>query len=121
MLFGGGGGIFQDKPLEFLSDFLLKKNKKSKNFEGNVIPTKCDPKETLGSFMKVKLHCYALASLWTWAHVAKKFINHDASFSWKALNLSFLLRTSFLGTVIKKGVSWKHEEPLQSITSTVLT
>ncbi|XP_038382088.1 epithelial cell-transforming sequence 2 oncogene-like isoform X9 [Canis lupus familiaris] len=34
-----------DKPLEFLSDFLLKKcGKGSQDLEENVIPTKCDPK-----------------------------------------------------------------------------
>ncbi|XP_021115003.1 epithelial cell-transforming sequence 2 oncogene-like isoform X2 [Heterocephalus glaber] len=41
-----------DKPLEFLSNFLLKKSKKSKDFEGNVILTKCDPKETFSLLMK---------------------------------------------------------------------
>ncbi|XP_063581082.1 epithelial cell-transforming sequence 2 oncogene-like isoform X4 [Pongo abelii] len=42
-----------DKPLEFLSYFLLKKcGKKIKYFEGNVIPTKCDPKTTFSLFMK---------------------------------------------------------------------
>ncbi|XP_033091197.1 epithelial cell-transforming sequence 2 oncogene-like isoform X2 [Trachypithecus francoisi] len=42
-----------DKPLEFLSYFLLKKRgKKIKDFEGNVIPTKCDPKTTFSLFMK---------------------------------------------------------------------
>ncbi|XP_076999425.1 epithelial cell-transforming sequence 2 oncogene-like [Tamandua tetradactyla] len=36
-----------DKPLEFLSSFLLKKcSKKSKDFEGNALPSKCDPKES---------------------------------------------------------------------------
>ncbi|XP_033619157.1 epithelial cell-transforming sequence 2 oncogene-like [Fukomys damarensis] len=41
-----------DKPLEFLSDFLLKKSKKSKDHEGNIILTKCDPKETLSLLTK---------------------------------------------------------------------
>ncbi|XP_032130519.1 epithelial cell-transforming sequence 2 oncogene-like isoform X2 [Sapajus apella] len=42
-----------DKPLEFLSYFLLKKcGKKIKDFEGNVIPTKCDPKTAFGLLMK---------------------------------------------------------------------
>lgn len=38
------GGIFQDKPLEFLSSFLLKKSsEKSEEFEGNDILLGCDP------------------------------------------------------------------------------
>uniref|UniRef100_A0A8I3N4R6 Epithelial cell transforming 2 like n=1 Tax=Canis lupus familiaris TaxID=9615 RepID=A0A8I3N4R6_CANLF len=38
-----------DKPLEFLSDFLLKKcGKGSQDLEENVIPTKCDPKAAPG-------------------------------------------------------------------------
>nr|XP_039323877.1 epithelial cell-transforming sequence 2 oncogene-like [Saimiri boliviensis boliviensis] len=42
-----------DKPLEFLSYFLLKKcGKKIKEFEENVIPTKCDPKTAFGLLMK---------------------------------------------------------------------
>ncbi|XP_057345133.1 epithelial cell-transforming sequence 2 oncogene-like isoform X1 [Manis pentadactyla] len=42
-----------DKPLEFLSYFLLQKcSKKSKDFQGNVILTKCDPETTLSLFMK---------------------------------------------------------------------
>nr|XP_008993408.3 epithelial cell-transforming sequence 2 oncogene-like isoform X6 [Callithrix jacchus] len=42
-----------DKPLEFLSYFLLKKcGKKVKDFEENVIPTKCDPKTAFGLLMQ---------------------------------------------------------------------
>ncbi|XP_004628639.1 epithelial cell-transforming sequence 2 oncogene-like [Octodon degus] len=41
-----------DKPLEFLSDFLLKKSKKSQYCEGNALPTQGDPKGTLGLFRK---------------------------------------------------------------------
>ncbi|XP_020943031.1 epithelial cell-transforming sequence 2 oncogene-like isoform X2 [Sus scrofa] len=42
-----------DKPLEFLSYFLLKKcNKKSKDFEGNIILTKHDPRATCSLFIK---------------------------------------------------------------------
>ncbi|XP_039725690.1 epithelial cell-transforming sequence 2 oncogene-like isoform X1 [Pteropus medius] len=42
-----------DKPLEFLSDFLLKKcNEKSKDLEENIILTKYDPKATFDLFMK---------------------------------------------------------------------
>ncbi|XP_057166994.1 epithelial cell-transforming sequence 2 oncogene-like [Ursus arctos] len=42
-----------DKPLEFLSDFLLKKcGKGSKDFEENVIPTKCDPKAAFSLLLK---------------------------------------------------------------------
>ncbi|XP_045400413.1 LOW QUALITY PROTEIN: epithelial cell-transforming sequence 2 oncogene-like [Lemur catta] len=42
-----------DRPLEFLSYFLLKKcGKESKDFEGNVILTKYDPKATFNVFMK---------------------------------------------------------------------
>ncbi|GAB1294932.1 Epithelial cell-transforming sequence 2 oncogene-like [Apodemus speciosus] len=42
-----------DKPLEFLSDFLLKKSsKKKKDFEGNYVLTECDPKETWDPLMK---------------------------------------------------------------------
>lgn len=65
--FGGDGlWIFQDKPLEFLSYFLLKKcSEKSKDLEENVILTKSDPKATFNLFMEVKLslHFYAVASL----------------------------------------------------------
>ncbi|XP_048210630.1 epithelial cell-transforming sequence 2 oncogene-like [Perognathus longimembris pacificus] len=39
-----------DKPLEFLSHFLLKKcSKKSSNSEGNATPMECDPEETFAS------------------------------------------------------------------------
>uniref|UniRef100_A0A667I579 Epithelial cell transforming 2 like n=1 Tax=Lynx canadensis TaxID=61383 RepID=A0A667I579_LYNCA len=42
-----------DKPLEFLSNFLLKRSsKESKDFGEDVIPTKCDPKATFDLFMK---------------------------------------------------------------------
>ncbi|KAM9667276.1 epithelial cell-transforming sequence 2 oncogene-like isoform 3-T4 [Trichechus inunguis] len=42
-----------DKSLEFLSSFLLKKcSKMSKDFEGNVILTECDPKPTFSLFLK---------------------------------------------------------------------
>ncbi|XP_036078017.1 epithelial cell-transforming sequence 2 oncogene-like isoform X2 [Rousettus aegyptiacus] len=42
-----------DRPLEFLSDFLLKKcNEKNKDLEGNIILTKYDPKATFDLFMK---------------------------------------------------------------------
>ncbi|XP_054424930.1 epithelial cell-transforming sequence 2 oncogene-like [Pteronotus mesoamericanus] len=42
-----------DKPLEFLSHFLLKRySEKSKDFEGNVILTKSDAKTTFNLFMK---------------------------------------------------------------------
>ncbi|XP_070273877.1 epithelial cell-transforming sequence 2 oncogene-like isoform X1 [Myotis yumanensis] len=42
-----------DKPLEFLSYFLLKKcSEKSKDLEENVILTKSDPKETFNLYMK---------------------------------------------------------------------
>ncbi|XP_029799100.1 epithelial cell-transforming sequence 2 oncogene-like [Suricata suricatta] len=42
-----------EKPLEFLSNFMLKKSsKESKDFGEHVILTKCDPKATLDSFMK---------------------------------------------------------------------
>uniref|UniRef100_A0A8C5KUN1 Epithelial cell transforming sequence 2 oncogene-like n=1 Tax=Jaculus jaculus TaxID=51337 RepID=A0A8C5KUN1_JACJA len=41
-----------DKPLEFLSHFLLKKCKKSQDFEGNVSLTECDPKETVDQLSK---------------------------------------------------------------------
>ncbi|XP_053078155.1 epithelial cell-transforming sequence 2 oncogene-like isoform X6 [Acinonyx jubatus] len=41
-----------DKPLEFLSNFLLKKSKESKDFGEDVILTKCDPKATFDLFMK---------------------------------------------------------------------
>lgn len=63
---GMGVCIFQDKPLEFLSHFLLKKcSEKSKDLEENVILTKSDPKVTFNLFMKVKLllHFYAIALL----------------------------------------------------------
>lgn len=63
---GLGVWIFQDKPLEFLSYFLLKKcSEKSKDLEENVILTKSDPKATFNLYMKVKLllHFYAIASL----------------------------------------------------------
>lgn len=54
--------IFQDRPLEFLSDFLLKKcNEKNKDLEGNIILTKYDPKATFDLFMKVKLLLYIYA------------------------------------------------------------
>ncbi|XP_069866604.1 epithelial cell-transforming sequence 2 oncogene-like isoform X2 [Dipodomys merriami] len=44
-----------DKPLEFLSHFLLKKcSKKSSNSEGNVTLMECDPEETFGSLGKEK-------------------------------------------------------------------
>ncbi|XP_044914046.1 epithelial cell-transforming sequence 2 oncogene-like isoform X2 [Felis catus] len=42
-----------DKPLEFLSNFLLKRSsKESKDFGEDVILTKCDPKATFDLFMK---------------------------------------------------------------------
>ncbi|XP_044103725.1 epithelial cell-transforming sequence 2 oncogene-like [Neovison vison] len=42
-----------DKPLEFLSSFLLKRcGKGSKDFEENVIPTKCDPKAAFSLLLK---------------------------------------------------------------------
>ncbi|XP_058163533.1 epithelial cell-transforming sequence 2 oncogene-like isoform X2 [Dasypus novemcinctus] len=43
----------RDQPLEFLSSFLLKKcSKRSKDFEGNDLPEKRDPKAARGSFPK---------------------------------------------------------------------
>ncbi|KAB0396809.1 hypothetical protein E2I00_016608 [Balaenoptera physalus] len=60
--------MFGDNPLEFLSYVLLKKcSKKSKDFEGNVILTKCGPKATCNLLMKVKLllHFYAIDSLYS--------------------------------------------------------
>ncbi|XP_032195270.1 epithelial cell-transforming sequence 2 oncogene-like isoform X3 [Mustela erminea] len=42
-----------DKPLEFLSSFLLKRcGKGSEDFEENVIPTKCDPKAAFSLLLK---------------------------------------------------------------------
>ncbi|XP_047588063.1 epithelial cell-transforming sequence 2 oncogene-like isoform X1 [Lutra lutra] len=42
-----------DKPLEFLSNFLLKRcGKGSEDFEENVIPTKCDPKAAFSLLLK---------------------------------------------------------------------
>ncbi|XP_047413270.1 epithelial cell-transforming sequence 2 oncogene-like isoform X4 [Sciurus carolinensis] len=41
-----------DRPLEFLACFLLKKCSEKSKDEGNVILTKCDPKETLDLFTK---------------------------------------------------------------------
>ncbi|XP_072822021.1 epithelial cell-transforming sequence 2 oncogene-like isoform X2 [Vicugna pacos] len=42
-----------DRPLEFLSSFLLKKcSKKSKDFEGNIILPKCDPTATCDLFIE---------------------------------------------------------------------
>ncbi|XP_071075721.1 epithelial cell-transforming sequence 2 oncogene-like isoform X3 [Desmodus rotundus] len=45
--------VNSDKPLEFLSHFLLKKcSEKSKEFEGNIVLTKSDPKATSSPLMK---------------------------------------------------------------------
>lgn len=61
----GGGGIFQDKPLEFLSDFLLKKSsKKKKDFEGNYVLTERDLKETWDPLMKVTVAVVVFPPWW---------------------------------------------------------
>lgn len=55
-IFFGGCHFFQDKPLEFLSYFLLRKSsKKREGLEGNDILLECDAKVTSDPLMKVKV------------------------------------------------------------------
>ncbi|XP_013372076.1 PREDICTED: epithelial cell-transforming sequence 2 oncogene-like isoform X2 [Chinchilla lanigera] len=65
-----------DKPLEFLSNFLLKTSKKSKDWEGSVPLTTCDSEETLGSFRK-KRNVIADDSQDTKSRLSKSDLNFE--------------------------------------------